>query len=318
MAETTWAIDAPSGVYKNHALSGRLLIAAAKGMKCVQFTTKEPGFGKRKGETVTIPYYKALDTPTSAVLDADTRIPIDKLQMGTRAITVSEWGRGVEVDNLFVMLSAYDPLEKAQKLLIRQMNEVMDNAAADAFKAAKVCFIPTSLTGGTWDTDGTASTTALANLTLAHVELIRDYMSNDLHVPFYNGDTYAALMATKALRGIKNDRRFERWHQYLRKGDLIYRSEVGQAEQVRFVEVTNTGAFSNGVGTGSVLGEGAIFGDEAVSRVEVEFPELRAQPNYQGDFGRRHAVAWYGVVAFGVTWDTANDGEAKVIRICSA
>ena len=77
-------------------------------------------------------------------------------------------------------------------------------------------------------------------------------------------------------------------------------------------------SFSNGVGSGSVLGEGVVFGDEATARIEVDYPHLRANPNYQGDFGRKKAVVWYGLVAFDIYWDTANDTEAKVVRITSS
>jgi hypothetical protein len=83
------------------------------------------------------------------------------------------------------------------------------------------------------------------------------------------------------------------------------------------VEVTNESALSNSVGTGNVLGEGVIFGSEAVARIEIEYPHLRAQPNYTADFCRRHAVAWYGTVAFGVKFPTATDREARIVRIAS-
>jgi hypothetical protein len=89
-------------------------------------------------------------------------------------------------------------------------------------------------------------------------------------------------------------------------------------ENVRFVEVTNDAALSNSIGTGNVLGEGVIIGEDAVARIEVEFPHLRADMNYQGDFGRRKAVAWYGTVAFGVKFPTATDREARIVKIVSA
>jgi hypothetical protein len=143
-------------------------------------------------------------------------------------------------------------------------------------------------------------------------------MTNDLHVPFYTGNHYIGAFATKALRGLKDDRVIEAWNMYLRKGDLIYNSEVGQCESVRLIEVSRENALSNGVGTGSVLGEGVVFGDEAVTRIEVDFPHLRADPNFQGDFGRVKAVIWYGIVSFATTWNTATDFEAKIVRVTSS
>jgi len=316
----TWNWDAPTGVYKNHALSGQLLKVAAREFKFVPFTKKESSFGKGKGESVTLIYYKPLTQPTSAALEEETRIPIDQLTTGKQSITIQEWGRGVEYTDLAKQLSKFDPGEGAQEALKDQMREAMDVAAASEFNGtdAKVIFIPTSLTGGTWDTDGTASTAATVNVTKHHISAIRDYMIKDLHVPFYDGEHYIGLMSTKALRGLRDDKVIEAWNLYLRKGDHLYRGEIGQVENVRFVEVTNENSLSNSVGTGSVLGEGVIFGKDAVARIEIEFPHLRAQPNYVADFGRRHAVAWYGTVAFGVKFPTATDREARIVRITSS
>ncbi len=316
----TWTWDAPTGVYKNHHISGELLKIAALKFRFVPFTKKIDSYGKGMGESVTLFYYKAMAQPTSAQLDEETRIPIDKLEMASQTITIAEWGRAVEVTSLFKQLAKFDPQEKAQERLTDQMDEAMDNAAAAQFTGtdAKVCFIPTSLTGGTWDTDGTPSTTGTHNLTKDHLGVIRDYMAKDLHVPFFTSDHYIGLFSTKALRGLRNDKCIEAWNMYLRKGDLIYKGETGQVESTRIVEITNDTALSNSVGSSSVMGEGVVFGKDAVARIEIEYPHLRAQPNYDGDFGRRHAVAWYGTVAYGVEFPTANDREARIVRVCSA
>ena len=316
----TWTYDAETGVYKDHALSGQLLKVAARKFRFVGFTKKVNDFGKGMGQSITLIYYKPLTQPTTTKLDEEKRIPIDQLSMGKKQITVYEWGRGVEYTDFAKQLSKFDPEDPAQKMLIDQMNEAMDSAAAAEFVGtdAKVIFIPTSLTGGTWDTDGTPSTTALVNLTKHHISTIRDYLTKDLHTPFFTGEHYIGLMSTKALRGLRDDKCIEAWSLYLRRGDHIYNGEIGQLESVRFVEVTNENALSNSVGSGSVLGEGVIFGDEAVARVEIEYPHLRAQPNYTGDFGRRHAVAWYGTVAYGVKFPTATDRECRIVRIGSA
>lgn len=314
---TTWTYDAASGTYKNHALAKGIMKVAAKNFIFVPFTKKVDGFGKQKGESVTLPFWKPLSTPNSPKLDEMRRIPVEKLQMGTRQITVEEWGRGVEYSNLMKELSELDPKDGAQAQLREQMEACMDNGAAAGFKQAKVLFTPTSLTGGTIDTDGSFSTTASHNMTKAHMGVIRDYMANDLHVPPFSGRDYVGIFATKALRGLKDDKALETWWQYLRKGEVIYNSEVGRVEQIRCTECNNEDALSNSVGSGNILGEGVVFGDQAVARVEAHTPELRADPNYQGDFGRTKAVAWYGIINFAIYWDTANDREARIVYIGS-
>lgn len=316
----TWEFDAESGVYKNHALSNDALMVAARQWKMVPFTKKVKDFGAGMGQSITLIYYKPLDDPSSGQLDEHSRVPIDRLTMAHSDIVVYEWGRGVEFSNFAKQLSKFDPEEAAQKALIDQMNQVMDVAAGNQFTGsnAKIKFIPTTLTGGVIDTDGTPSTQALQNITFEHLGVIRDYMAKDLHVPFYDGEHYIGLWSTKAMRGLRQDNRIISWHEYLRKGDLYYRGEVGQAESIRHIEVTNDDALSNTQGSAGVLGEGVVIGDDAVGRAEIEFPELRAQTNFKGDFGRRGAVAWYGTVGYGVKFPTADDREARMVHVTSS
>ena len=316
----TWTYDAASGTYKSHAMSADLLKLAALKFKIVPFTKKVNSFGRGMGETITLPYYKSIAEPTSAQLEETTRIPIDQLQMGVYTITIKEWGRGVEFTSLAKDLSALDPETGAQKVLRDQMMLCMDTAAAKAFTGsnAKVAFIPTSLTGGVFDTDGTPSTTALVNLTKDHMGVLRDYMANVLHTPFYEGEWYIGLFATKALRGLKNDRVLMSFDKYLRKGDILYRNEVGMIESIRTVEINHENALSDSIGSGNVLGEGVVFGEDAVGRIEVEYPHLRADMNYKSDFGRKKAVAWYGSVAYDVLFQSADDRECRIVKIGSA
>jgi len=320
MAAATWTYSAPDGVYKSHEISKNLLHVAIEEMKLLPFTTAVSGFGKGRGETITLMHIKHVPEPLSAELEESTRIPIDQIEMDQRAITVVEMGRGIEHTHLFEQLSAFDVRNEIQKALKVQMERCMDTAVAAAFKHTdvKVIFTPTSLTGGVWDTDGTPTTAATHNLTFDHMGVIADYMAGDLHIPPYKGDNYVSCWSRKPLRGLKSDPLWQAVHMYLRKGELFFKGEVGMAEGIRCVEVHRENALSNSIGTGSITGEGLIFGDEAIARVEAEAPHLRLDANFQGDFGRTKAVAWYGILKFASIWATANDGEAKIVRWASA
>ena len=46
MTQQTWTFDAPTGVYKNHALSSALRLAAIAETKFMQFVRPEPGYGR--------------------------------------------------------------------------------------------------------------------------------------------------------------------------------------------------------------------------------------------------------------------------------
>jgi N4-gp56 family major capsid protein len=319
-APHTWQFDAPDGVYKNNYLSNELLLQSVAKMKVVPFTRPFDGFGKKKGEYVNIMHIKELPDPVSAQLDEDTKIPIDKLIMGQRVIKVVPWGRGVEYTHLSESLAKFDPGDYTQKALMRQMERAMDTAAADAFMGtdAKICFIPTGIASGTWDLDGTPSTVATSNLSFDHMGILADYLTGDIHVPPFEGEDFIMLSCRKNLRGLKQDALWQQVHLYLQKGDLFFRGEVGKAENIRCVQVDREAAFSNTSGTSTKIGESVLFGDEAVIRIDVESPHLRAEPNLGTNFGLLKAVAWYGILAFASLWETANDGEAKIIKVCSA
>jgi len=310
-----WGLDAPTGVYKNHAMSADMRKAAIAQTLFMRFTRPESGYGKRRGENITIPRASNLTVPSNGTLDEETGIPVDKLSLSTVSITVKEWGRAVEFTNFARDLSAVDIPEAHRQALLDQMAQVLDVAAAAAFKTAKVKYIPTGPAAGTFDTDGTASTAATNNLNFFHVETIRDYLFQTLHAPpFIDGD-YIALTATKGKRGIIQDPKFEQWNVYTNR-EAKMNGEVGRIEGIRLVEVNHDSALSNSKGTGSVLGETVIFGRDAVASAIAEDPELRmAQPS---DFGRKLAVAWYGILEFGIIWDTANAGEARVVHVTSS
>lgn len=315
MSTQTWTFDAPTGVYKNHALSSDLRQAAIAETKFMQFVKPEAGYGKKKGDNITITRVSNLSVPTSGKLTENEKIPEDTLSITTVSITVSEWGRSVPFTSFADDLSKFNLENIIQRALRDQMKLVMDNAAADAFQTAQVKAIPDGAASIVFDTDGTASTTATVNMNFYHVEQIRDYLFSTLNVPPFEGDDYIGLVSTKAKRGVMSDDAFETWHKYT-DPQAKYNSEIGRLENIRFIEVNNTGALSGSLGSGGVLGEAVIFGADAVAMAVVSDPELRAA--IPQDFGRSKAVAWYGVLEFGIIWDTANAGEARIVHVTSA
>jgi N4-gp56 family major capsid protein len=309
-----WTFDQPTGTYKNHDLSKKLRFAAIAETKFMQFVTPEAGYGKKKGESVTITRVANLDEPTDGRLNELNTIPEDDLTITTIAITVTEWGRSVPYTSLNEDLNVFNVENIIQKKLRDQMNLTMDKAAAGAFKTGLVKFIPTGASSGVFDTDGTASTTALVNLNLYHAEQIRDYMKSTLLIPSYEGEDYMALVNTKAKRGIINDPNFEKWHIYS-SPETKFNGEIGRIENTRYIEINNVNALSNSLGSGGVLGEAVYFGADAVAMAVVEDPELRAA--MPTDFGRKKSIAWYGILEFGIIWDTANAGEARIVHVTS-
>jgi N4-gp56 family major capsid protein len=313
-ADFLWTFDAPTGTYKSNAMSSKLYEAALAKSVFMDHVRPVEGFGKKMGETVTLTRVANITEPTSAALVETQRISEDLFDLSTTSVTVNELGRAVPYSNLSIDLSRFDLENPIQTKLRAQMTLVLDTMAAVAFKTAKVCYIPTGESAGTFDTDGTPSTTATANMNIFHAEEIRDYMFDTLQTPPFEGDDYLGIFRTLGLRGIKRDPEWDEWHKYT-DPQAKANGEVGRIENIRFIETNHSNALAK-VGTSSVLGEGVVFGEDAVVMAEAQTPELRAA--MPQDFGRSKAVAWYGILAFGLVFDTANAGEARVVRVTSA
>lgn len=291
-------------------------MAAIAQTKFVQFTTPEAGYGKKKGESVTITRVSNVDVPESDELVELERIPEDQFSLSTQTIPVVERGRAIPYTNLLTELSHFDIENAIQKKLRDQLALRMDKTASDAFKTGQIKAIPTGTSELTFDTDGVPSFSATANLNVYHVEQIRDYMFTNLNImPYLNGD-YVALVSTKAKRGIMRDPNWEKWHTYT-DAEAKFNGEIGRLEGIRFIEVNNMSTLSNSLGVNGVLGEAVFFGEDAVAMANVVDPELRAKESE--DYGRLKGVAWYGIYGFGAIWgDSSNPGEARIVHVTSA
>jgi len=314
MAQFQWQFDAPSGVFKSHAMSRKLYMAALENAVFMDFVSSVDGYGRKMGDTVTLTRIATMTEPTSADLTEGERIPEDTYSISTTSITVNEIGRAVPFTSFAEDLTFFDLENGVQRRLRDQMGQVLDTKAATAFKTAQVKYIPTGVAAGTFDTDGTASTSATANWNVYHIEEVRDYLFDTLQTPPREGDDYVAIFRTLGLRGIQRAPAWEEWHKYT-DPQAKYNNEIGRVENIRHVETNHANALAK-KGTGSVLGEGVVFGQDNIAMAEVLTPELRAEA--KGDFGRSRAVAWYGILNFGIIWDTANAGQARIVHVTSS
>lgn len=317
MSQQTWVSDGPSGVYKNHDISAKIRMASIKEAKFMQFVKPEDGFGKKKGENVTLTRVSNVTTPTDDTLNESVRVPEDTLTLSTQAITVYERGRAIPYTKLSIDLSHFDLQSAIQKKLKDQLKLRLDIAAATAFKAGKILAIPTGIAETTFETDGAVSNTAASNLNMYHVESVRDYMYSTLNIAPYMDDDYVCLMITQAKRGLMRDPAWVDWKKYTDPA-AKFNGEVGRIENIRFVETNHTSALSDSKGTGSVMGEAVFFGEDPVTMPVAEDPHLIAEENVGNDFGRSKSVAWYGIYGFGQIFsDSANAGEARVVYMTS-
>ncbi len=315
MSLVSWGTITSNNTYKNFTLSEKTLRLAVEMAEVFPHTTNY-NFGNQMGESVTFPRMADFTTPPNfGRIDEDQEIPVDTTSIEASSIRIYEFGRGVTLTERMRMLPFKQVDDIIKKRLADQMTRVLDDWSANAFQQAKVCFIPTSLTGGTFDVDGTPSTQAQHTLQRSHVGMIRDYMIGTLRTPMINGDHYVGILTIKSTRGLKDS--LETIKMYLQEGDFFYKNEIGMYEQCRFVELhAPNSELTNGVGAGSVLGEGLFFGDMAVARIERKTPEIAADPPY--DHGRFQKVSFYGDIGFGEFFPTANAKEARIVRLTSS
>jgi N4-gp56 family major capsid protein len=316
MAQQSWTYDAPTGVYKNHALASDIRMAAIAMTQFVQFSKPVDGYGAGKGSNVTITRVSNVAVPSDDSLDELNRIPEDTLSLSTQAISVVERGRAIPYTSLSLDLAHFDLESAIQKKLRDQLALRLDILCATAFKVGQVKAIPDGIASLTMDTDGTASTTAAANLNVYHMEVLRDQLFSTYNIAPYEGGDYMMVASTKAIRGLKRDPNWEKWKVYT-EPSAKFNSEVGKMEGIRIIETNNSSALSGSLGSGSVLGEAVVFGDDPVAMATVKDPELRAKESE--DYGRSKGVAWYGIYGYDQIWkDSATAGEARVIHITSA
>lgn len=317
MATHSWVSDGPSGVYKNHDLSSKIRMASIKEAKFMQFVKPEEGYGKKKGENVTITRVSNVSVPSSDVLSEGVRIPEDTLSLSTQAISVSERGRAIPYTKLSQDLAHFDLGSAIQKKLKDQLKLSLDIKAADAFKDGQILAVATGISETTFETDGAVTNAATSNLNMYHVESIRDYMFSTLNIAPYMDDDYVCVMITQAKRGLMRDPAWVDWKKYT-DPDAKFNGEIGRIENIRFVETNHTSALSENLGTGDVCGEAVFFGEDPVTMAVAEDPHLLAEENVGHDFGRAKSVAWYGIYGFGQIWtDSANAGEARVVYFTS-
>lgn len=304
----TWAFDAVSGVYKDHQLSSNIREAAIAETQFAKFARPESGFGKGKGQSVTITRVFPL-TKAARVAELD-RLPSGRPVIDTLGITVSEWGFKIPMTEFEKNLTYFDLTNQFQRVLRDQMTLTLDFMVGSAYKTTPIKYVPQAA-GPTITTNGIAGATANVNLAISDLRTIRDYLRG-LKAPTYRGGKYIGILSTKGARGIKNDPEYKDWQAPTSSAPLMD-GQLRDVEQFQLYETNNLDVLSDTLGTGSVMGEGVFFGQDSVALASVDEPELRA--GIPEDLGRFRDVGWVGTLDAGLIWTTAS--FARVVHATS-
>lgn len=306
----SWVFDSPTGTYRDHSLSANIRKEASADSQFMRFMRPESGYGKKKGQSITITLINQL--PLAGRVSETDRLPSGRPGISTKSLTVGEWGFKIEMTEFEKNLTHYDIMNPFQAMLRDQMRLTMDKMCADALKLTPIKWQPLAA-GDNVDTDGTADQTADKNIDIETLRDIHDYLAGDLKSPAFRNGKYVGIMSTKAARGIKSDPEYKDWQAPTTSQPFIT-GMLKDVEGFALYETNHFDALSNTLGSNSVLGEAIFFGADAGFLAVVENPELRA--GIPTDLGRFREFGWVGTIEAGLTWETAS--QARVVHVTSA
>lgn len=307
----SWKYDAPSGTYRNHALSTNIRKQAIADAKFMPFARSEPGYGRKRGESVTI--IRTLALPLAGRVGETDRLPSGRAAIESKQVTVSQWGFKIPMTELETDLSHFD-LEAVQKDALRdQISLTCDKMVADAFKQAPNKYVPES-TGGTFSTNGVFAGTSDRNLGISDLRRIHDELSGELKAPPYRNGKYIGILSTRAARGIKNDPEYKDWQAPTTSGPLMD-GRLRDVEGFILVETNHYDALANEAGVSTTTGEAIFFGADSVGLVTVRDPEIRM--GIPDELGTHFEIGWVGTLESFLIWERATQGHARVIHVGS-
>ncbi len=326
MAQYTWVNDVPSGTLKSHAISAKLYEEAVANTKLFQYAQAVDSFGKGKGDTVSLTRIAAVAEPTSDVLVEGQKISEDTYSISQTSVTVKERGRAIPLTSYVKDLSNYDLGSSVEKELRRQLTLTMDTNTSIAFRKTFGKYVPTGVASATTETSAAAvSATASSNIGVYHIKEIFDLLYDTYKTPPFEGEDYMGVFRHKSVAGLRDDPDWIEWQKYTSPSGLE-KNEIGKISNIRIVD-TNHGstpttpdeAVDPGLsifGTDDVLGEGFVFGDDAVVVAMVQEPELRMKAPQ--DYGRDQGVAWYAIYQLEPVYTAATSGQLRIMHVGSA
>lgn len=258
-----------------------------------------------KGDTVTWDVFQELPDDVNADLTETTAITMSGFKVFQGKATVAEWGVAIPFTSWLKMNAAHNVERVIDKVLSTHAKKVYDRKAHAEFDKSHLRYVATGAAAGELTVNGVAASNNNAPLNKYHVKRIANIMK-ERNIPGFAGtDDYFCVARPSTFEALTTE--LESVQQYTTEGyGKIMRGELGRYDGVRFIEQTNIGqgagkgAWSNGASDSAYF-----LGDDGVAEIITVPPEIRGQ--IPGDFGRSHAVAWYGAGAFSLVYNDDAD-----------
>lgn len=308
MSTQLWS-DAPSGAYEDHIVDDVFRQASFNTVLFRYATLKKVD----SGQSLTVPSIDILDSPTSAALNEDEYIPLDKLTVTSKAIYPEERGRGVKLSNQVIRRSPIDILGEHRRRIEDQMTRDLDLVVKRAMDDTLVDYVANSATGQAITTTGTPVASATDNPNFYHMRFLAGYMRDDLRIPPLADGSLVAIFRLNGVQSLRDDTEFTEFH----RGDAAEMKQygVGSIEGFKVVSTNHSDALSNDL-AGAGVSEGLLFGAEACYFAFLDRPSIHF--DFREDYGRFKGIAWYGDYAAGLSSDSANAGLVRCVHWTSA
>lgn len=303
--------------------SKEILFQAMPILRYEQFAVKKTELGVAPGLTINFMRYINM-TPPTAPLTEGVRMTTKSLTAEQIVITVAEHGDALAVSELLLNASFDDVMASASRLLGRNMAQYLDNQSRDTLGGAtsKIFGYDRSALVGVndWYAYGTVGTqTTVTNASQTYylsTHAVKDAVETlaSRNVPRL-GETYVCFVHPHQSRRLRDVPEFIEVTKYAAPGNFML-GEIGRLYDVVFIETTQV---KNGqadatahkapwevgftTANGSTVYEATMIGDNAFGHA-ISLPvELRDGGVL--DFGREHAIAWYGIWGQGIITDQA-------------
>lgn len=299
----SWQFDAPTGTYRNHALSTDIRRQAIADVQFMKFMRAEPGFGKKAGQSVTIT--RILKLPMAVRVSETDRLPSGRPQIETKTVNVSQWGFKIPMTEFETHLTHFNLMDPFQQALRDQIALTMDKMCADALKLTPVKYTPLA-TGGEFVTTGTPVSVSNRNWEVQDLRRVYDRLQGDLKCPKFKNGKYIGILSTRAARGIKNDPEYKDWlapttSDPLTSGRLRDVEGFMLYESNHFAAAAADAAMLDLLGTSTTTGDAIFFGADAGGLVRIMDPEIRA--GIPEELGTFREVGWVGSIEAFLTWE---------------
>lgn len=280
-----------------------------------QFVDKKDGLGASAGDTVHFSKRLRIDTAGGSLTETASMTQHNiKVVKGTA--TVGELGNKVLYTQKMDTLASFNMKSEYGQGLVDDQVYTIDASVKTQFATAKFKVVCTasSKTGYNFTTTGTATATALNDVTANNIRGIID-LAKTYKIPKMGG-SYVLIGATNLISSIYDD--LQAVAQYA-DPEFRFKDEVGRYYGARAIE--DNGQCDTTAGS-SAFGEGFLFGDEAVAEVVALPEEMRY---YEEEAGRFKYLMWYTILGHKKIWDRVIDGQTadlngleRIIHITSA